>query len=164
MWCNVSVALNLLCGCLARLHRTTITFKMLILASTLRDEEILLSLPFLWNWAVLGLSVPSQTQNWEFADINERKWQKPTSSEVLSHLKWLNSVALKSCSSVNLAYFIFTCYVCYAAVSVTIVMSKDCLEVGQQMRSPCFNPCVLTTHHANLLSSFLWGCHNLLPR
>lgn len=68
----MSVALNLLCGCLARLHRT-ITFKMLILAGTLCDEEILLSFPFLCNWAVFGLSVLSQTQNWEFADINERK-------------------------------------------------------------------------------------------
>lgn len=146
MWCNVSVALNLLCGCLARLHRTSITFKMLILASTLCDEEILLSLPFLWNWAVLDLSVPSQTQNWEFADINERKWQKPTSSEVLSHLNWLNSVTLKSCSSVNLAYFIFTYYVCYAAVSVTIVMSKDWKldsKCALLALTPCFHhpPC-----------------------
>lgn len=46
---------------------------MLILASTLCDEEILLSLPFLCNWVVFGLSVPSHMQNWEFADINERK-------------------------------------------------------------------------------------------
>lgn len=56
-----------------RLLSETITFKMLIVASTLRDEEILLSFLFLCNWAVLGLSVPTEMQSWEFADINERK-------------------------------------------------------------------------------------------
>lgn len=46
---------------------------MLILASALHAEEILLSLLFLWNWAVVGPNIPSEMQIWEFADINERK-------------------------------------------------------------------------------------------
>lgn len=112
MWCNVSVALNLLCSCLARLCTTTITFKMLILANMLCDEEILLSFSFLCNWAVFGPSVPSQTRKWEFADINERTWQKHIFCSPLTPDVTQFSCILTSCSFVNLAYFSFTSKLC----------------------------------------------------
>lgn len=158
MWCCVSVALNLLCGCLAGLRRTTITFKMLILASTPRDEEIQLSSPFLWNWAVFALNVLSQTQIWEFADINERKWQK-------THILWSPltpkvtkfSSILTSCSSVTRANLNF-CKFCRCERD----NSHEQRLLGSWTVNELFLPLTLVFSPPTTLTCYLCACGGVI--